>query len=255
MYTVLLTDGTSYDITAPKGAAGADGITPHIGDNGNWYLGTTDTGKPSRGETGLQGPVGPVGPQGPRGEKGEDAAADRTLGLTGATVGQIAKIAAVGESGVPTAWSPVDMPSGGGSNWVKVYDGSNTITEEISVFEVDLTKSDPMKEFQLLLKLDKNTAADWGANKNINVTVNGETIGYFIFQHRLNTAVEFYEERNLEAMTAAKRCISPVSLTANVANSLWMVEQGVKQQNNGKLSIAFPAPYAGKITAKVFGRY
>ena len=87
MYTVLLTDGTSYDITAPKGAkgdkgdtgdkgadgaTGAAGITPHIGDNGNWYLGTTDTGKPSRGETGLQGPVGPVGPQGPQGEKGAD---------------------------------------------------------------------------------------------------------------------------------------------------------------------------------------
>lgn len=27
-----------------KGAAGADGITPHIGDNGNWYIGDTDTG-------------------------------------------------------------------------------------------------------------------------------------------------------------------------------------------------------------------
>lgn len=74
VYTVLLTDGTSYDITAPKGADGADGITPHIGDNGNWYLGTTDTGKPSRGETGLQGPVGPVGPQGPQGEKGDPGA-------------------------------------------------------------------------------------------------------------------------------------------------------------------------------------
>lgn len=102
MYTVLLTDGTSYDITAPKGAAGADGITPHIGDNGNWYLGTTDTGKPSRGE------------------KGEDAAADLTLGLTGATVGQIAKIAAVDASGVPTAWSPVDMPEGGGEVWENI---------------------------------------------------------------------------------------------------------------------------------------
>lgn len=34
------------------GAKGADGITPHIGDNGHWYLGTTDTGKPSRGEQG-----------------------------------------------------------------------------------------------------------------------------------------------------------------------------------------------------------
>nr|DAF53571.1 MAG TPA: hydrolase [Podoviridae sp. ctIi724] len=33
--------------------------------------------------------------------------------ITGATVGQIAKIAAVDESGAPTAWSPVDMPSGG----------------------------------------------------------------------------------------------------------------------------------------------
>lgn len=31
---------------------GADGITPSIGDNGNWYIGTTDTGKPSRGEKG-----------------------------------------------------------------------------------------------------------------------------------------------------------------------------------------------------------
>lgn len=27
-----------------KGAAGADGVTPHIGDNGNWYIGDTDTG-------------------------------------------------------------------------------------------------------------------------------------------------------------------------------------------------------------------
>lgn len=134
MYTVLLTDGTSYDITAPKGAAGADGITPHIGDNGNWYLGTTDTGKPSRGETGLQGPVGPVGPQGPRGEKGEDAATDLALGLTGATVGQIAKITAVDASGVPTAWSPVDMPSGGGGelwetiNVMTLADAVNTVT-------------------------------------------------------------------------------------------------------------------------------
>ena len=40
------------------GASGADGITPHIGDNGNWYLGSTDTGKPSRGATGPQGAPG-----------------------------------------------------------------------------------------------------------------------------------------------------------------------------------------------------
>jgi len=34
------------------GLKGANGITPHIGDNGNWYIGSKDTGKPSRGEKG-----------------------------------------------------------------------------------------------------------------------------------------------------------------------------------------------------------
>lgn len=29
-----------------------DGITPTIGANGNWYIGTEDTGKPSRGAAG-----------------------------------------------------------------------------------------------------------------------------------------------------------------------------------------------------------
>lgn len=43
--------------------------------------------------------------------------------ITGATVGQIVKIAAVDASGVPTAWSPVDMPSGGGDlQWIEVVD-------------------------------------------------------------------------------------------------------------------------------------
>ena len=40
------------------GFRGADGITPTIGDNGNWYLGAEDTGKPSRGEKGDPGAAG-----------------------------------------------------------------------------------------------------------------------------------------------------------------------------------------------------
>lgn len=38
--------------TGAAGANGKDGITPTIGDNGNWYLGDTDTGKPSQGADG-----------------------------------------------------------------------------------------------------------------------------------------------------------------------------------------------------------
>ena len=52
------------------GAAGADGITPHIGDNGNWYVGSTDTGKPSRGATGAPGKDGADGKPGAAGADG-----------------------------------------------------------------------------------------------------------------------------------------------------------------------------------------
>lgn len=61
--TVNKTDGSSqiFNVEAKNGidgqngkdgTNGQDGLTPTIGDNGNWYLGDTDTGKPSRGEVG-----------------------------------------------------------------------------------------------------------------------------------------------------------------------------------------------------------
>lgn len=42
----------------PQGNPGNPGVTPHIGVNGNWFIGNTDTGTPAT------GPVGPKGPQG-----------------------------------------------------------------------------------------------------------------------------------------------------------------------------------------------
>ena len=65
---LTLTDGTTLDAGVAKGS---DGVTPHIGDNGNWYLGSTDTGKPSRGATGAQGEKGDTGGTGPQGPKGD----------------------------------------------------------------------------------------------------------------------------------------------------------------------------------------
>lgn len=73
-------DGTKGDPGAPgkdgadgkPGAPGADGVTPHIGDNGNWYIGSKDTGKPSRGAAGAKGSDGANGKDGARGEKGAD---------------------------------------------------------------------------------------------------------------------------------------------------------------------------------------
>ena len=46
-------DGSgSANITYKGTLKGTDGTTPHIGTNGNWYIGDTDTGLPSRGEQG-----------------------------------------------------------------------------------------------------------------------------------------------------------------------------------------------------------
>lgn len=87
------------------GTNGTNGITPTIGDNGNWYLGNTDTGKPSRGPAGQDG---------------------AGMDVTGAAVGQIAKISAVDSDGKPTAWEPTALPSGG-KTWEKI--GEWTVPE------------------------------------------------------------------------------------------------------------------------------
>lgn len=75
-----------------QGNTGPAGTTPTIGSNGNWYLGATDTGKPSRGVQGPQGAkgekgdTGAQGPQGPKGDTGPQPALSNTLTSTSTTV-------------------------------------------------------------------------------------------------------------------------------------------------------------------------
>lgn len=52
--TIELTPG-------PAGASGTDGITPHIGENGNWFIGDTDTGVAATGPAGADGTNGTDG--------------------------------------------------------------------------------------------------------------------------------------------------------------------------------------------------
>ena len=68
--------------TGADGKDGVNGITPTIGANGNWYLGTTDTGKPSRGEKGDTGASGAPGKDGTNGSPGSDGITP-TIGANG----------------------------------------------------------------------------------------------------------------------------------------------------------------------------
>ena len=58
----------SFDVL--NGKDGGAAATPEIGSNGNWVIAGKDTGKPSRGAAGPQGPAGATGAQGPAGVTG-----------------------------------------------------------------------------------------------------------------------------------------------------------------------------------------
>ena len=53
-----------WALLADKGTDGADGVTPRIGANGNWWIGSTDTGLPAKGDDGAPGVSPHVGANG-----------------------------------------------------------------------------------------------------------------------------------------------------------------------------------------------
>ena len=71
-----LTPEQKAELTGPSGAS------PHIGENGNWFVGELDTGVQAQGAQGPKGEQGPKGDQGPQGDTGATGA----KGDTGACV-------------------------------------------------------------------------------------------------------------------------------------------------------------------------
>ena len=144
---------------------GADGLTPTIGENGNWYLGNTDTGKPSRGEKGDKGDKGDTGATGAAGAAGKSAyQCAQDGGYTGTETEFAAKLAqekfaspnaltftgAVEGSYDGSAPLSVEIPSGGGasggsSQWKIIRD--LTISENAD--RVDINKDNDGNTFAL----------------------------------------------------------------------------------------------------------
>lgn len=103
------------------------------------------------------------------------------MGITGATVGQIAKISAVDASGKPTAWSPVDMPSGGGESntFGKVVE--MTTIEDAAVISISTDKNGnplSMSEFYVAITTARNSAAT--ANSNFYCNVLPDTVYSYV---------------------------------------------------------------------------
>lgn len=93
------------EINAAESATKAENAAVHspiVGENGNWFI--WDFEKSEYIDSGKPASIG--------------GGTDPSLGITGATVGQIAKITAVDTDGKPTAWEPVD--AAGAETWEKI---------------------------------------------------------------------------------------------------------------------------------------
>lgn len=86
---------------------------------------------------------GEKGDPGTAGADGKDGAG---IDITGATVGQIAKIAAVDDTGKPTAWEAVDMPSGGGGGVTTLHINVTAVNKETK--EATFTADKTIEEMQ-----------------------------------------------------------------------------------------------------------
>ena len=98
---------------------------------------------------------------------------DIDLGMTGAQVGQIAKIAAVDISGKPTKWEPVDM-AGGEKPIAKIID--TEITEKTSRFEVN-----NLQGVSTIVAIWSGIFNETGTDSGLNLQINDVTITTYGF--------------------------------------------------------------------------
>lgn len=94
----------------------------------------------------------------------EDESGSGGIAVSGATVGQTVKIAAVDENGVPTAWEAVDFPSGGSE---EVWEEIAKVTLAEDVGRIDISEDLNGQPFQLkkatvIMVLRGNTSGSTG---------------------------------------------------------------------------------------------
>lgn len=147
----------------------------------------------AQGPKGDTGPQGPQGEQGPKGDTGPQGPAGAGLDVTGATVGQTVKIAAVDDNGVPTAWVPVDMVSG--EKWEKIVEIE--LTDAASLIKIDRdTEGKPFALKRVMIDCVVNID-ETSMMTNVKVQLNGDTVCSNAQKNFANKAVgyvAFYAE-------------------------------------------------------------
>ena len=202
--------------------ANIEAIIPYIGENGNWYVGDTDTGKPSRGDKGDKGDKGETGAKGDTGATGAAGKSAYSYAQDGGYTGMEAEFAAklakekfvnpnaltftgaVEGSYDGSAPLSVEIPSGGGAaveTWDLLINAE--ITEDCT--EVTFNSGDAgevlsnYKELLVLIDLFGNTGGftttlkigflnnvlTWNSPYSLNMAgYSADTVKYYINMFR-----------------------------------------------------------------------
>lgn len=144
--------------------------------------GAFDGAKGEKGDPGAQGIQGEKGDPGPVGPKGADGKDGAGMDVTGAKVGQIAKITAVDNAGKPTAWEPVDMSEGdsGGLRNIDLIVDHIVTAEEVTVqrFTWDTTKIPELGKYNLFYAVI-SSQTKFGFNKWVKFYINNGSVAQF----------------------------------------------------------------------------
>ena len=249
-----------------KGDTGPQGPKGDKGDTGPQGL-KGDTGpqgpKGDTGATGATGPQGPkgdkgdTGPQGPQGEQGPAGVADISLSVTGATVGQIAKITAVDASGKPTAWEAVDMPSGGGGDGgAKEFRLIQSITLGEQSDRVDISLDSSGNAFALhevYVMLSAQSYED--ANNEVTFVPNGRWGAgdpYIVSGNKASKSSETWKNNMVFHSVYADGVICSEQLPAKAENSKLSSSFAINQKIITKISMV--CKFAAGCTFLVIGR-
>ena len=110
-----------------------------------------------------------------------DDSVSNPLNITGATVGQIAKITAVDDSGKPTSWEAVNMPSGGGAPFSFDLIVDHTVTaEDLSVTRLTWTNEtiQDLGKYNLFYAVIESDT-EFGITKWVKFYINDSPVSMF----------------------------------------------------------------------------
>ena len=139
--------------------------------------------------------------------------------------------------------------------WVTLVDESKTV-ENLSTIEFDLANAELHDEFRLYIEIDKNANAD-DKYHNVNIYINGMTVGYYLFNTKWdNNFNKYFEIEKLPKPRILTSMTSSVNIKFNTQSALLMYDNLGTETGDGELLFYFPAEYkyTGTIKVQLYAR-